>query len=94
MATKVAIAQREQAALARIQRALNIDTLPTVRGDYQLAVQLEAIADAAEKAQRTERSFEEMTIEQLRKYAADNSIDLEGASRKADIIALIEAANG
>jgi hypothetical protein len=33
-----------------------------------------------------------MTIAQLRQYAADNNIDLGGASRKAEIVSAIEAA--
>lgn len=94
MATLVAVRQREQAALTRIQKALGMDSLPTVRGDYRVAVQLEAIAEAAERITRTERTLNDMTVDQLRKHAADNGIDLEGVTRKADIIALIEAVNG
>ena len=33
-----------------------------------------------------------MTVQQLEAYAAEKGIDLEGASRKADIIAKIAAA--
>lgn len=90
MATKVAIRQREQAALERIQKALGIDDFPFTKGDYRLATQLEAIAEAAERLTHTERTLDDMTVDQLKKHAADNGIDLEGATRKADIIAAIE----
>ena len=33
--------------------------------------------------------FEKMTIAQLKKYAEENGIDLEGAERKADILRII-----
>lgn len=92
MATKVAIKQREMRAIARIRKALGIEEFPFVKGDYAFAVQLEAIADAAERLQRTERSLEDMTVKQLEVYASENGIDLQGASRKADIIAAIEEA--
>ena len=35
------------------------------------------------------RNFESMTVEQLRQYARDNSIDIKSATRKSDIIAII-----
>ena len=34
-------------------------------------------------------NFENMTVEQLRQYAKDNNIDLTGASKKSDILAVI-----
>lgn len=37
-------------------------------------------------------SFGEMTVEELKCFAADNGIDLGKATKKADIISLIEAA--
>lgn len=35
--------------------------------------------------------LEAMTVEQLRKYAHDSGVDITGLSRKADIIAAIQA---
>ena len=36
--------------------------------------------------------YDSMTVRDLRQYAADNNIDLGAATRKADVIAAIEAA--
>ena len=36
----------------------------------------------------------EMTVEELKAYAAENNIDLTGASKKDDILAAIQAAQG
>lgn len=38
--------------------------------------------------------FDQMTVAELRNYAEDNEIDLEGATRKDDIILAIKVAEG
>lgn len=45
-----------------------------------------------EKADGGEGSLEDMTVAELKAHAAENEIDLGDASKKADIIAAIEAA--
>lgn len=47
---------------------------------------LPEVEDAAADA------FEAMTVEQLRKYAEDQQIDLQGATKKADLLLVITAA--
>lgn len=52
-----------------------------------VAAKLEAPAD-----DKSEVGLEAMTLDELKRLAADNGIDLGKATRKADIIGIIEAA--
>lgn len=58
-----------------------------VTEDDAVAEELEATADGSEDV-----CLEEMTLDELKCFAADNGIDLGKATRKADIISVIEAA--
>ena len=45
--------------------------------------------DSEPDSENETSDFEKMTIAQLKKYAEENGIDLEGAERKADILRII-----
>ena len=45
--------------------------------------------DSEPDSENETADFEKMTIAQLKKYAEENGIDLEGAERKADILRII-----
>ena len=49
-------------------------------------------ADAGDPEPAPGESLDEMTLDQLKIYAADQSIDLGSASKKADVRAVIDAA--
>ena len=55
-------------------------------------VQVEAEQVQVEQAQVEQVSFEEMTVAELKAYAAANNIDLGEATKKADILAAIQNA--
>ncbi len=50
----------------------------------------QAAEEAAKKAAET-KSIDEMTVAELKQYAADNKIDLGNAAKKAEILAVIVA---
>ena len=52
----------------------------------------EQVQVEAEQAQVEQVSFEEMTVAELKAYAAANNIDLGEATKKADILAAIKNA--
>lgn len=92
MAAKSEVAKREAFALQRIQQALGLEKLPQVRSDYALAVKLETIAEAIERQlPRQEAGLSTKTIAELKAYADEQGIELGDVTRKADIIAVIEA---
>lgn len=54
----------------------------------------EALAEAASQAARAaaHAGLEAKTVDELKTFAADHQIDLQGSTKKADIIAAIELA--
>ena len=48
------------------------------------------LADEQPNEESNSKIFDSMTIEQLRQYAKDNNIDLKGASKKSDILSIIQ----
>lgn len=57
---------------------------------------LDSIGEVADEDAQTEpeSSFAKMTVPELKAWAEENSIDLGDATRKAEIIAVLEAACG
>lgn len=60
--------------------------------DKAVSDQGEAAEDHADAVEAGEMKIEEMNVQQLKEYAANNGIDLGGARTKAEIIAAIYAA--
>jgi len=66
--------------------------------DERVAAQLERLGYTVENdgdvegAGGGEHPLDGLTVEQLKAHAAEQGIDLDGASKKADIIAAIDAA--
>lgn len=50
----------------------------------------DVVAKAVSAAESKILNLKKMTLTELKDYAAENNIDLGGATRKADIVALIE----
>lgn len=77
------------------------EILPTVtvkRGKQNVVINAEdydpktdkLVEDVVETEVETEKSFEDMTVKELQKYAKDNNIDLGDATKKADIIDVLD----
>ena len=62
-----------------------IDVPPAAEENKELDASTEVIKDE-------DVCLDNLTVEELKRFAADNGIDIGKASRKADIIAAIEAA--
>jgi len=61
-------------------------------GDQATAKKLEAMGFAVEGAFKTPESLDEMTIKELTEFAESNGIDLGDATKKAEILDVIQAA--
>lgn len=48
--------------------------------------------EAAQNPDDSEKSIDQMKVEELKAYAAEHNIDISGVERKADIVAAIKAA--
>lgn len=105
MATHAAQVHRKAEAVKRIEAAMHklseVTGVPPItfpsrrRTERPMAevLEKEALAAYLEKLLNSLRSeLDTMTVDALKTYAAARGIDLQGANRKADIIAAIEGA--
>lgn len=56
----------------------------------ELAAKQTAVEEGAKQTVEN-KPIEEMTVAELKQYAADNGIDLSGATKKADILTAIQS---
>lgn len=84
-----------QPAYNRVSAETNVVTGATLLAEvknYIVKATIGTASQAEEPLAASEGSLGSMTVAQLTEYAADNGIDIGGASKKADIIAAIEMA--